>query len=107
MKKPTGKRYWLIVGFDGAKCIYTRRVEVGQFTDDQIKALLQALATKGGLTYDEVVGAYAKRRTNIANDLLHVHHDARYSTYMCGDNPHFAACVADSSDKIVKRPALT
>jgi len=44
---------------------------------------------------DEIVGAYAKRRTRIANNLLHVHKDHRNYHFMCGVNPHFSARVIE------------
>jgi len=50
--------------------IYERKLDLGPITEDQLKSLLKALAAKAGLTVDEIVGAYAKRRTTIANDLV-------------------------------------
>jgi hypothetical protein len=99
--------YWRIQGYDGFETIFKTRVKLGQFTEDQIKDLLRALTAKASLTFDEIVGAYARRRTKIANDLLHVHKDSAHSTYMCGSNPHFAASVVDADNKIIKPPPLT
>jgi hypothetical protein len=69
------KKYWLIQGYDSLTLIYEKRVACGQLTDEQVKALLKALVAKAGLTFDEIIGAYAKRRTKIANDLLLVQRD--------------------------------
>jgi hypothetical protein len=88
------KPYWLIRGFDSTRMIYERRVGVGQITQDQIKALLKALAAKAGLTCDEIAGAYATRRTTIANDLLQVHKDGPHPTFSCGSNPFFVASIS-------------
>ena len=107
MGKPISNLYWRIQGFDGLKSIFKTRVKLGQFTKDQIKDLLRALTAKAGLTFTEIVGAYATRRTKIANDLLRVHKDSAHYTYMCGSNPHFAACVVDADNKIIKPPSLT
>jgi hypothetical protein len=60
----------------------------------------KTLAAKAGLTQDEIVGAYAKRGTKIANDLLIVHKDSAYPTFWCGSNPHFAVSVVDETGKI-------
>ena len=75
-------------------------VRLDQFTEDQVKHLLRALVAKAGLTDAEIVGAYAKRKTKIANDLLSVQKDFNYSTYACGDNPSFTASVVDGHGEI-------
>ena len=98
------KRYWLIRGQDSFKTILERKVDFGQFTSDQIRDLLKALTAKMGLTCDEIVGAYAKRGTKIANDHLIVHHD--FPTYMCGSNPVFTASIVDENGKIISKPKL-
>jgi hypothetical protein len=103
---PTVKRYWLIRGYDGLRTIFEMRVGLGQFTDEQIKHLLQALAAKAGLTFTEMVGAYARRKTTIANDLLSVHKGFNFPTYSCGCDPHFAASVVDENGKIHRHPVL-
>jgi len=81
--------YWLIEGFDSTTKIYEKRLDIGQLTTDQAKALLRALVAKAGLTFDEIVGAYAKRRTSVANVHLEVHKDGPYPVFHCGSNPHF------------------
>jgi hypothetical protein len=102
-----GKRYWRICGYDSSKEIFRMKVGIGQFTEDQIQHLLRALAAKAGLTDAEIVGAYAKRKTKIANDLLSVQRDFNYPTYLCGDNPSFTASVVDEQGKITRHPALS
>ena len=98
------KRYWLIRGYDGLKTIFERKVELGQFTDNQIQHLLQALAAKAGLNFAEIVGAYAKRRTTISTNLLAVHKGSNQPTYMCGSDPRFTASVVDENGKIIVYP---
>ena len=100
------KRYWCIRGYDSFKMIFEKKVGLGQVTDDQIKQLLQSLVAKTGLTLDEIVGAYAKRRTRISNNLLDVHRDSIHSTYMCGSNPAFTASVVDENGKSIVHPKL-
>jgi hypothetical protein len=75
------KRQWLIRGFDGLTKIFEIKISVGQLTDDQMKQMLKALTAKAGLEYREIVGAYAKRGTKIANDLLIVHRDSTTATF--------------------------
>jgi hypothetical protein len=95
------KLYRQIRGYDSLKLIFERTVELGQFTENQIKHLLMTLAAKAGLDYDEIVGAYATRRTKVANDLLTFHRDSAYPAYMCGTNPHFTATVVDENGEII------
>ena len=87
------RRYWHIEGYDGLTKIYDRKVKVGYFSENQIKNLLMALAAKAGLNFDEIVGAYAKKRTKIWNELLSIRKDGPHPIYMCGENPHFIARV--------------
>ncbi|MCB9982160.1 MAG: hypothetical protein H6861_00590 [Rhodospirillales bacterium] len=66
------KKYWLIEGYDSLDRIYERKIPVGSMTDSQITNALKALAAKEGLDLNEIIGAYAKRKTKVANDLLEV-----------------------------------
>jgi hypothetical protein len=100
------QRHWLIRGYDRTKLIFQMRVGLNQLSDKQMKDLLRTLTAKASLQFSEIVGAYAKRRTKIANDLLHVHQDTAQPTYMCGTNPHFVASVIDEDGKIVNFPTL-
>jgi len=97
------QRYWLIRGYDSTTLIFEKKVKLGQFTEDQIRRLLQALVAKEGLSCAEMLGAYAKRGTTISNNLLEVHKDLRQPTYMCGTNPHFVASVVGEDGKILTR----
>jgi hypothetical protein len=85
--------YWHIEGYDSLDKIYDRKVKVGYFSQNQIQALLKALAAKAYLNFNEIVGAYAKKGTKIANDLLYIHKDGPHPTYFCGTNPCFIARV--------------
>jgi hypothetical protein len=89
------KLHWLIRGFDSTTKIYERRVDAGQITEIQVKALLRALTAKAGLSNDEIVGAYASRRTKIANDLLRVERDGPQAIFSCGTNPYFVASIRE------------
>jgi hypothetical protein len=102
----TESKQWLIEGYDGFTLIYERRVDIGQLTQDQVKALLMALTAKAGLTFDEILGAYAKRRTKIANDLLQVHREGPYTIFTCGVGPHFRASVVLRGSRKSIRPEL-
>ena len=96
--------YWNIRGYDSTTLIFETTVKLGQFTENQMTHLLQALVSKAGLSYDEIVGAYAKRGTKIANIHLIVHKDFAYPTFMCGSNPHFVASVRDENGKTTRHP---
>jgi hypothetical protein len=94
------KLYWRICGYDNSTLIFEKTVALGQFTEEQMKDLLRVLTAKAGLQYAEIVGAYAKRGTKIANHLLEVHKELAYPTLNCGVGPHFAAAVVDENGKI-------
>jgi hypothetical protein len=100
------KKQWLIRGYDSTNRIYEKRVDVGQFTEDQIIALLKALAAKTGLGFDEIVGAYAKRRARIANNLPEVQREGPHTVFTCGSNPHFIASIVFEGSRKPIRPAL-
>ena len=87
------KTYWLIQGFDSNDKIFEKRVNIGQIGDGQIEALLMALAARAGLTFDEIVGAYAKQRTKLSNSLLLVTRREPEHSFKCGENPFFTARV--------------
>jgi hypothetical protein len=99
-------RYWLICGYDGLTKTFEMTVAVGQFTDDQIKQMLRALAAKAGLEYPEIVGAYAKRGTKAANNLLVVERESATHTYWCGVDHHFSASVVDEKGRVIRNPKL-
>ena len=100
------KKQWLIRGYDSTDMIYEKIVDVGQFTEDQIIAPLKALAAKAGLGFDEIVGAYAKRRTRIVNNLLEVRIEGPHTIFMCGSNPHFIASIVFEGSRKPIRAAL-
>ncbi len=93
------KRNWRICGYDSSTKIFEITVAVGQMTDNQIEQMLKALAAR-------IVGAYAKRRTKIANDLLAVHPESESATFRCGNNPFFVTPIVDDDGKIIRHPIL-
>jgi hypothetical protein len=95
MAERATQRHWLIRGFDGHTKIDEKRIDLGQLSEKQLKPILKALATKAGLDFDEIIGAYATRGTKIANDLLRVQRDGPHSRFSCGDNPYFIALIAE------------
>ena len=99
------QRYWRIRGYESTTVIFEKIVPTGQITTEQIQDLLRALAAKDGLSYEEILGAYAKRGTRIANDLLLVHRDGPYQHFWCGHAPYFEACLIDENGKVC-RPTL-
>ncbi|MFC1720107.1 hypothetical protein ACFL00_03090 [Pseudomonadota bacterium] len=92
-------KVWKIEGWHSTTKIYERELKLGYFSDNQMETLLRTIAAKDGLKFDEIIGAYARRRTKIANDLLVVHSDRKFHSYTCGDNPYFTARVVDSDCK--------
>ena len=102
-----GKLYWQITGFDSSKKFFETRVDLGQFTETQIQQLLKTLVAKAGLEYREIIGAYAKRKTKIANNYLVVRREHGFLGFVCGNNPHFVAAVVDQSGKVMRPRKLS
>ena len=75
-------------------------IPVGQMTHGQMKQTLKSLTAKAGLEYSEIVGAFAKRRSKIANELLAINRESKSATFRCGTNPHFVACIVDEKETI-------
>jgi len=88
-------KIWKIEGYEGLNLIYERELKLGYFSENKIQDLLKALAASADLTSDEIVGAYARRRTKIANELLQIRRDGPRQCYSCGENPHFTARVIE------------
>ena len=63
------------------------------FSNKQMESVLKALVAKETLTYDDILGGYDHSNSLIRNSLLHVHHDMRNHTLMCGGSPHSAARI--------------
>ncbi len=80
------KRYWRVRGYDGIDLIMDEMIPVGSMSDMQLKDCLKCLAAKTGLSFGEIIGAYAKRKTKIANDLLIIRltHPVMMTRYGCG-----------------------
>ncbi|MGC2613254.1 MAG: hypothetical protein WA354_04420 [Terracidiphilus sp.] len=85
---------WHIRGYDGTTEIFDQSVSIRQITDSGIKELLRALVAKN-LSPHELIGAYAKRGTQVSNDLLEIRKEnqleKKRTLYTCGANPHYAA----------------
>jgi len=99
-KESPQKRYWRIEGYDSTEKIFEKRIPISQIGENKLQDLLRALTAKASLTYNEIVGAYANRGTEIANDLLEVHRDGPYPRFACGTNPHFYVCIVDEDGKV-------
>ena len=84
--------YWRVEGRDSQMKIYEAKVKAGCFSDNQICNLLKTLAAKH-LDYGEIVGALARRKTKIANDLLAIRKPTPLPIYECGENPYFVAWI--------------
>jgi hypothetical protein len=81
---------WQIRGYEGAREIYREDLSAGQFTDNTVKACLQALCARA-LTPSETIGALTRRKTKRANPLLDVRFDASSRMYLCGTGVHYLA----------------
>jgi hypothetical protein len=57
--------------------IYEDKVLLGRYTEREMEALLRALVSEAGLTYEEIVDSYAKRTTPRYRSHLVVQRDTR------------------------------
>jgi len=88
-------KVWKIQGYDGQTKIYDIEVKEGLFTENKIQELLKILVAKTSLEFDEIVGAYARKRSKISNDLLLVKRDGSKPIFNCGENPYFTARIVN------------
>ena len=100
------KRYWRIRVYKRFDTIFDVTIPVGSMTENQVQELLKCLAAKEGLSYEEVIGAYVKRNTKRAHELLNVRKNGPYPEYDCGQDPSFVAIVVDEDGNRLKYPPL-
>lgn len=93
-------------GYDGLTLLLDVTVPVEHFSTRQMKELLRALAARS-LSAQETIGAYARRGTKTANNLLEVIKDGPNPTFLCGVNPHFIANVVAGDGKIATGPVIS
>lgn len=98
------KRYWRIRGYKQFDMIVDLMIPVGSLTESQLQEMLKCFAAKEGLSYREIVGAYVKRNTKAAHEILHVQKNGRYPEYNCGHDPSFVAIVVDEKGDKIKYP---
>ena len=87
------KKTWEISGYDGGEVIFVKEVLLQCFPENRIQELLKVLAAKAGLSFEEIIGAYATRKSIIYNQLLVVQKEGLFPAYSSGENPYFAARV--------------
>lgn len=97
------KRFWRIRGHRGLETIFDQILPLGGITDDQLKALLRCLAAKANLTNEEIVGAFVKRKTELAHEVMPVQPNGPTTPgYYCGIDTSFIAIIVDETGKRVE-----
>jgi hypothetical protein len=90
------KRFWRIIGYDSTKRIFEKEVPHGSMSEKQMADALRALASRAGLTFDEIVDCYLRTNAKGYRSLLEVQVSSRPKFSMsCGSNPHFIASVVE------------
>ncbi len=90
------RKYWSIVGYKSTRRIYADKILPGCYTERDMEALLRALVSKAGLTYEEIVDSFAKKNTRRYRPHLEVQRDAGAKFILsCGSNPYFIASVIE------------
>ena len=100
-------RTWRIRGYKKFDMIVDLTIPCGSLTETKLQELLKCLAAKEALSYGEIVGAYVKRRTTLAHEILHVQRNGPYPEFNCGTDPSFIAIVVDENGDRVKFPSLS
>jgi hypothetical protein len=100
------KRYWRVRGYRRLIDIFDVKIPFGSITERQVQELLRCLAASGSLSPQEIVGAYVKRKTKIAHDVLAVHRNGPYPEYSCGNDPSFTAIIVDEKGDRITYPTL-
>ena len=67
------KRYWLVEGRDGTSRFFARAYPLYWYSEQQMGALLQSLASKSSLSFDEIANALCRKgkRTSHLEVALH------------------------------------
>jgi hypothetical protein len=97
--------HYLIRGYRSAEKILERKVKAGIFSESQLKTMLMVLAGQH-LTHDEIVGACAKKKTTISNDLLRVHRESQFFMLTCGHGTYFTVELAERKELKARLTAL-
>lgn len=100
------KRYWRIRGYKRFDTIVDLTIPCGNLTEIQLQEMLKCFAAKEALSYEEIVGAYVKRNTKGAHEILHVQKNGPYQEYNCGNDPSFVAIVVDENGDRINYPSL-
>jgi hypothetical protein len=100
------KRYWRIRGYKRFDTIVDLTIPCGSLTESNLKEMLKCFAAKEALSYEEIVGAYVKRKTKLAHEILHVQKNGPYPEYNCGNDPSFVAIVVDENGDRINYPSL-
>ena len=82
--------------------IFDETIPLGSVTSNQVKELLKCLAAAAnGVPFEEVVGAYVKRKTKRAHERLSVRSNCPGTGWNCGYNHDttFIAVVVDEGGK--------
>lgn len=101
------KRFWRIRGHKGLDTFFDVMIPTGCLTEDKLKEFLKCLSAKEGLSYVEIIGVYAKRKTRFAHDILHIQKNGPYPEYSCGNDPSFVAIIVDETGKRIEYPTLS
>ncbi len=97
-----GKRFWRIRGERSFETVFDQTLPLGSITNDQLKALLRCLAAKANLTNEEIVGAYAKRKTKRTQEFMPVQPNGPTPRYYCGIDTVFTAIIVDEAGESVE-----
>nr|WP_319948218.1 hypothetical protein [uncultured Shimia sp.] len=89
-------RTWSVVGWNGTKKIYEQTFRHSEFSDKQMKLLLQRLLCRR-MSEQEIVNATMRRRRGEGYGVLEVQSERTSDRFIMsvGDTPHFTAVVLD------------
>ena len=89
-------RTWNVVGWSGTKKIFEQTFRHSEFSDKQMKLLLQRLLCRR-MSDQEIVNATIRRRKGEGYGFLEVQSERTSDRFIMsvGDTPHFTAVILD------------
>ena len=100
------KRFWRIRGYKGFDPFFDETIAVGCMTEEQLIQLMKCLSAKATLTYDEIIGAYVKRKTCRAHSLLEIRRNGPYPEFHSLGDPYFISVIVDEQGNRITYPRL-
>ena len=105
-ERRAGRRFWRIRGHEKLDTVFDMTVPTGCLTHEQLKDLLRCLSAKANASFEDIVGAYVKRKTKLAHEFLEPQSSFPETGYWCAGDVQFVAILVDEKGDRIKSPPL-